>query len=52
MKFVIDSYSFEFDDRFNIHVYLNFEYFDIVEVGYSLDYEEFKYKCNEWLINH
>ena len=39
------------DTQNNIHVYAKgLEYYAIIKVGYSLDYEEFKYRCKQWIV--
>lgn len=48
----IDSYFFQCDEFYNIHVYKKvseFEYLDMVELDYKYDYAEFKFQCSEWI---
>ena len=49
----IDGWFFEMDTQNNLHVYAKgMEYFDMVRIGYNLDYEEFKFRCNQWLVEN
>jgi len=49
-RLTLDGYFFEMDTQHNLHVYAkNMEYFDMIKIGYILDYDEFKYRCNQWL---
>lgn len=49
----IDGWFFEMDTQYNLHVYAKgMEYFDMVRIGYNLDYEEFKFRCNQWLVEN
>ncbi len=46
----LDGYFFELDSLHNIHVYAkDMEYIDMVEVGFEIDYDEFKYRCMCWV---
>ena len=47
----IEPWFFEMDTQNNINVYAKgLEYYAIIKVGYSLDYEEFKYRCKQWIV--
>lgn len=50
----IDNYFFEADEFNNIHVYKSgsMEYLDMIDIDYKLDYDEFIYKCKEWVNKH
>lgn len=49
----IDGWFFEMDTQYNLHVYAKgMEYFDMVRIGYELDYEEFKCRCKQWLVEN
>lgn len=46
----LDGYFFELDSFNNIHIYAkDMEYIDMVEVGFKIDYDEFKYRCICWV---
>lgn len=52
-RVTIKGYFFEMDTQNTIHVYAkNMEYFDMINVGYSLSYDEFKFRCEEWLVKN
>lgn len=49
----IGDWFFEMDTQHNLHVYAKgMEYFDMVRIGYELDYEEFKCRCNQWTVEN
>lgn len=51
-KITINGWFFKMNQRNNMHVYdKNMEYFDIIRICDKLDFDEFKYKCNQWLID-
>lgn len=52
-KITIDGWFFEMDQRNNMHVYdKKMEYFDMIRIGDKLDFDEFKYKCDQWLVEN
>lgn len=52
-RIALDEYFFEMDTRYNIHVYeKGMKYFDMIENTSKLNFDEFKYKCNQWLVEN
>lgn len=46
----LDGYFFELDSLNNMHVYAKgMEYIDMVEIGFKIDLDEFKYRCRCWI---
>lgn len=52
-KITMDGWFFEMDQSNNMHVYdKNMEYFDMIRIGDKIDFDEFKFKCNQWLVDN
>ncbi len=49
----IDYYFFEMDTENNIHIYSKgMKYLTVIEIGYYLDFEQFKEICNQWFLEN
>lgn len=47
----IGYYFFEMDTDNNIHIYTKgMKYFDIIKIGYYIEFNKFKEICNKWVL--
>lgn len=52
-RITIGEWFFEMDQQNNLHIYAKgMKYFDMVEIGYYINFEEFKYRCKQWLVDN